>query len=88
MLWFDLAAAAGRSVAEMQEAISAREFTYWLAYTKTRPLGPQWEDYRFGVLTAVAANQWRRKGDRPARPGDFYPSLRREEGGIWLHYPR
>lgn len=57
--------------------MTSAEFTYWQAYSKMHPFGPQWEDYKMGKLIAAIMNQWRRKKDGHVKPEDVFHTLKR-----------
>ena len=42
-------------------------------------MAEQRHDLRFGILSALIANQWRTKSSRALQPSDFFPSLRELE---------
>lgn len=55
--------------------MSSAQFTEWLAYASIEPFGYEIENYRAGVIAATVANVApRKKGARPLKVSDFYPS--------------
>jgi hypothetical protein len=69
---FRLALALGRTVAELEETMSGRELTEWMAYDSLEPFGEQRADLRSGIVASTIANCHRSRG--PAfKPQDFMP---------------
>lgn len=73
MLWFRLALKMGRTVAELQDAMSSAEFGEWIAYYSIEPFGERMDDLRAGVVSATIANVNRGKDTQPYKPLDFVP---------------
>jgi len=64
-------------VAELQAAMSSREFAEWIALFRLRPYGEWSEDYRSARLAAIIVNVMTRskKSDPIAKPEDFMPDF-------------
>jgi hypothetical protein len=61
----------GRTVEELQNAMSSAEFGEWIAFYSIEPFGDRIEDLRAGVVASVVANV-NRKASTPAyKPLDF-----------------
>lgn len=74
---FRLAGHLGMTVRQLLDSLDSAELTEWMAYFNIEPFGPVQEDYRAGVLSAIAFNSVpRERGQTPAKPEDFFPSLK------------
>lgn len=63
------------TVAELQQRMSSREFTEWMAFYQLEPFGPWRDDIRIGVLGAsLAPLLGDFKGARPT-PEMFMPAF-------------
>ena len=64
-------------MAELQAAMSSREFSEWIALFPLRPYGEWSEDYRIARLAAIIVNVFTRskKSDPIAKPEDFMPDF-------------
>ena len=74
MTWFDLALAlGGRTVDELQAAMSAREFAEWGAYAMIRPWPADRADIRAATIAALIAesNRDRKKRRKPYGVREF-----------------
>jgi hypothetical protein len=60
----------------MLENMPSTLFLEWLHIYRSDPWGEEFDDYRFGVVASLIANQWRGKGDRAKQPGDFFNRLK------------
>ena len=65
---------------EAQCRCDAREFAEWMAFYRLEPWGEQRGDLRIGILAAVVANMFRKKGRRALQPVDFMPKFEKK----WL----
>lgn len=59
----------------MQQKISSREFTEWIAYYQLEPFGEERADLRMGIIASLIANSNRdpKKRKKPFEPKDFMP---------------
>ena len=74
MTWFDLALAlGGRTVDELQAAMSAREFAEWGAYAMIRPWPADRADIRAATIAALIAesNRDRKRRRKPYGVREF-----------------
>ena len=64
-------------MAELQAAMSSREFAEWIALFRLRPYGEWSEDYRSARLAAIIVNVMTRskKSDPIAKAEDFMPDF-------------
>lgn len=63
----------GRTVAELQDAMTAAEFGEWIAFYSIEPFGERIEDLRTGITASVIANVNRAKDTPPYKASDFIP---------------
>ena len=70
-MWFRVASLLGRSVDELQRAMSSAEFVDWCAFYSLEPWGYEMQNWRMGVVAATTANAAGRK--KPLKPTDFMP---------------
>jgi hypothetical protein len=63
----------GRTVEELQNAMSSAEFGEWIAFSSIEPFGDNIEDLRTGITASVVANCNRSKDTPPYKPLDFIP---------------
>lgn len=72
---FRLALALGMTVKELEQRMSSRELSEWMAFFSLEPWGCEVEDWRFGMLASVIANVNRdkKKQRKPFEPQDFMP---------------
>lgn len=62
------------TVRELENRMSARELSEWMAYYAIEPFGEQREDYRAGLLAATVANcAGAGKKGKALQPTDFIP---------------
>lgn len=59
------------SVRRAQQEISSREFSEWIAYDWVEPFGPDRDDLRQGITSAMLYNSHRPRGSRVADPSDY-----------------
>lgn len=65
----------GRTVAELEAAITPGELDDWIAFDAETPLGPEWAYWRTGQVAALIANIHRDpKKSQPFTPVDFLPA--------------
>jgi hypothetical protein len=69
---FQLALALGRTVAELEETMSSRELTEWIAYNAIQPFGDTRADLRSAIIASTVANCHRTSGT-PFKVADFMP---------------
>lgn len=61
--------------------MTSAEFALWWDYAEREPFGYEVENYRAGVVAATVANVApRKKGAKPLKPSDFYPSSSVDDG--------
>lgn len=66
----------GRSLEEVQDTISCREFALWRAYQEIEPWGERRADFRMAILASLIVNVNRDpKKSRAAKPSDFMPKF-------------
>jgi len=60
-------------VAELQERMSAAEFTEWAAFARLNPFGPARADLRMANIMALMAeiNRDRKRRSKPFSPAEF-----------------
>lgn len=66
------------TVEELLGRISSRELSEWQAYFETDPFGEERADLRAGIIAAIIANIYRKKGAKPFKPSDFMPKYRKQ----------
>lgn len=69
---FRLALVLGRTVAELEETLSSRELSEWIAFYAMEPFGEQRADLRSAIIAATVANCHRVSGTA-FQPADFMP---------------
>lgn len=79
MFLFTLALELGRTVAELEDAMTAQEFGEWQAYYGLHPFGASGGWFRTGVVASTIANVNRSNGSEPFCPADFIPGKKQEE---------
>lgn len=61
-------------MSELLSRLSARELTYWMAYSELEPFGSKVEDWRTARLLAMVHNRTIYSDkESPRRPVDFMP---------------
>lgn len=68
---FRLALALGRTVAEIEQSMSASELVEWMEFSAREPFGANRENIHFAMLCALIANVNRGKNTQPFKPQDF-----------------
>lgn len=68
-----LAGHLGRTVAELQQSMGAREFYGWLAFDRIEPLGHRGDRFLLAQLTTIVTNALRGKAQRAYRMDEFIP---------------
>jgi hypothetical protein len=76
-LWLRVAALLGRTVAEVQAAMSSAEFIDWCAFYQIEPWGYEIANWRMGVMGSTVANYSGRL-KKPVKPSDFMPRKSRK----------
>ena len=71
-MWFRVAALLGRTVEELQQAMTGAEFADWCAFYQLEPWGFEAQNWRMGVLAAVTAN-YSGRVKKALKPSDFLP---------------
>jgi len=66
-----LAGHLGRPVAELEQSLTSRELTEWMAFYRIAPFGQVRDDDRMRALLALMFNVNRGKDAQPAAPSDF-----------------
>jgi hypothetical protein len=69
----------GRTVDELQDAMSAQEFGEWMAFYSIHPFGPPGEWFQSGVIASTIANVNRAPNTEAYKPADFIPRRQAEE---------
>tara|TARA_R110001606_G_scaffold395627_1_gene568231 strand:- start:14266 stop:14553 length:288 start_codon:yes stop_codon:yes gene_type:complete len=67
------------TVRELENRLSARELSEWMAYYSVEPFGTQREDYRAGLIAATVANCAGAGKKRTLQPTDFIPIFVQEK---------
>jgi hypothetical protein len=67
------------TVAELEQRMTSREFSEWMAYFALEPFGEERADLRMGILASVMANLWGKRKGHPWRPQDFMPRFGRRD---------
>lgn len=73
LMWFRLAAKLGRTVAEAQATVDAREFAEWMAYYSLEPWGHESDWLRTGQVAATVYNCAMGRRGPALTPLDFMP---------------
>lgn len=69
-------------VDQLLREITGPQFDEWRAYLElVEPWGGWADDYRAGVLAAIAANTYRSSTQAPVKPSQFFPSLKSAADG-------
>jgi hypothetical protein len=76
---FRLALALGRTVAELQQTLSAAELVEWLAFYRIDPWGGYRADLGAAMVASTLANVHRTASSQPFTPDDFIPYARHPE---------
>jgi hypothetical protein len=71
---FRLALHMGRTVGELEDALSSAEWTEWQAYAKVEPFGPEFDMFRSGVVAAAVVNK-SRQPENMVLPFDFFAGI-------------
>jgi hypothetical protein len=71
-MWHRVAALLGRTVAELQGAMSSAEFVDWCAFYSIEPWGYDVDNWRMGVMGSTVANYSGNLKKR-LKPSDFIP---------------
>lgn len=79
-----MALALGRTVAELDDTLTAEEWLDWLAYSAVEPFGPPRGDLQAGIVASVVVNALRGKKGKTVSPTDFLLQFRPGEGEIDL----
>lgn len=66
-----LAGHLGRTVGELEETLSAREFVEWNAYFQIEPFGTHRDNIHAGIIASAIYNVNRGKHSPAINPGDF-----------------
>lgn len=69
----------GRTVGELEGAMSAQEFGEWGAYYELHPFGASGDWFRTGMVASTVANVNRSQETPPYSPADFIPGARQEQ---------
>ena len=67
------------TVRELENRLSARELSEWMAYYSIEPFGTQREDYRAGLIAATVANCAGAGKKKALQPTDFIPIFVQEK---------
>jgi len=67
------------TVRELENRLSARELSEWIAYYSIEPFGTQREDYRAGLIAATTANCAGAGKKKALQPTDFIPIFVQEK---------
>ncbi|QKL72130.1 DUF4035 domain-containing protein [Ralstonia solanacearum] len=78
-MWFRLALKMGRTVNELQRAMTSAEFGEWIAFYSLEPFGDRVEDLRTGIVSSVIANVNRGPNVPAFAPIDFVPWAQEKE---------
>ena len=65
--------ALGRTVSEIEDAMTAQEFGEWMAFYSMHPFGPAGDWFRSGVIASTIANVNRAANTEAYKPEDFMP---------------
>jgi len=68
------------TVRELLGRIGADELAEWMAFYKLEPFGRAVDDFGFGIMAAVTANQNLKKGAKAMSPLDFVPQWDKVQG--------
>ena len=79
--WFKLALALSRPIKQLMREIDSEEFSWWLAYYKVDPFGPERDDLRSAIQSQLLANINRdtKKKPTPFTIKDFMPDFNPKE---------
>jgi hypothetical protein len=84
LFWFRLALALGKTVKQLQNEITSKEFSYWIAYYNIEPFGEVFHDTLSAQQCAVMVNSnpYRKSGSKAYSATDFMVtrSLSSQEG--------
>ena len=80
-MWFRVAALLGRTVEELQRAMTGAEFADWCAFYQFEPWGFEAANWRMGVQAAVTAN-YSGRVKKPLKPSDFLPRAERPRKAV------
>ena len=72
--------ALGRTVAELEASLSAKELSEWIEFAEIEPIGAEPAFWRAGMIAATIANVNRDRAHKPEpfTPRDFMPRLAAE----------
>lgn len=70
-------------MAELQERMSSREFTEWMAFYQVEPFGRQAEDLGVGIISATIANANKGKRGKTYTAQDFMPQYGQKRHPTW-----
>lgn len=76
---FRLALSLGRTVAELERTLSAREFVEWMEVYRIEPFGEEAAFLRSGIVSSTIANCNRGPNQEAFCATDFMPFYREEE---------
>jgi hypothetical protein len=76
-MWHRVAALLGRTVEELQQAMSSAEFVQWCAFYSLEPWGFDSDNWRMGVIGATVAN-YSGRVKKAVKPSDFFPKAPRK----------
>lgn len=76
-MWHRVAALLGRTVEELQRAMSSAEFMDWCAFYEIEPWGYDAANWRMGVVAATVAN-YSGNTKKPLKVSDFLPRAPRK----------
>lgn len=62
----------------MENSVSSRELTEWLAYYELEPFGHVVDQHMIAQLSAIVINANRGKDGKKARASDFMPKVERK----------
>ena len=68
---FLLAVTLGKTLKQLNAELGPGEISWWMAYYSIAPFGPDRDDLRQGITSAILSNQWKGKDDKPSQPHDF-----------------
>lgn len=71
MFKFKLALALGRTVSELEQTMSCREFSQWAAFYAVHPFGAERDNLHSAIIASTIANVHRSKGQQAVKVDDF-----------------
>ena len=72
------------TVRELENRMSSRELSEWMAYSSIEPFGEYREDYRAGLIAATIANCAGAGKKKALQPTDFIPIFQQEQTSSYL----